>query len=129
MYFANHACTVTLVVRGDSLAASMSHYLIEQLSGKSNVNVQLRSEAVAAHGDTHLTAIDIRDGASGRVRREDCGGPFVFIGADADTGWLPADIARDARGLRGRRGQHDHRFRQQVPAGGRAVAFRAKGAR
>ena len=57
--------------------------------------VQLRSEVVAAHGDTHLTAIDIRDGASAKVRRHDCGGLFVFIGADAETGWLPADIARD----------------------------------
>ena len=60
--------------------------------------VQLRSEVVAAHGDTHLTAIDIRDGATAKVRRHDCGGLFVFIGADAETGWLPADIARDARG-------------------------------
>ena len=60
--------------------------------------MQLRSEVVAAYGDTHLTGIDIRDGASAQVRRQDCGGLFVFIGADAETGWLPADIARDARG-------------------------------
>lgn len=98
LYFANHARVVTLVVRGDSLDKSMSHYLIEQLGAKSNVKVQLRSEVVAAHGDTHLTGIDIRDGASAEVRREDCGGLFVFIGADAETDWLPADIARDARG-------------------------------
>ena len=90
LYFANHARMVTLVVRGDSLEKSMSRYLIEQLGGKSNVTVQLRSEVVAAHGDTHLTAIDIRDGASAKVRRHDCGGLFVFIGADAETGWLPA---------------------------------------
>ena len=76
----------------------MSHYLIEQLRGKPNIAVQLRSEIHAVHGDTHLTAIDLRDGASQAVRRQDCGGLFVFIGADADTGWLPAEIARDARG-------------------------------
>jgi thioredoxin reductase (NADPH) len=98
LYFANHARTVTLVVRGDSLEKSMSRYLIDQLRGKSNVTTQLRSEVVAAHGDTHLTAIDIRDGASATVRRHDCGGLFIFIGADAETEWLPTEIARDARG-------------------------------
>jgi len=98
LYFANHARTVTLVVRGDSLEKGMSRYLIEQLGGKSNVEVELRSEVVAAHGDTHLTAIDVRDGGSAKVRRQESGGLFVFIGADAQTGWLPAEIARDARG-------------------------------
>ena len=98
LYFANHARTVTLVVRGDSLEKSMSRYLIEQLGGKSNVKLQPRSEVVAAHGDTHLTGVDIRDAASATVNRHDCGGLFIFIGADAETGWLPAEIARDARG-------------------------------
>jgi len=98
MYFANHARTVTLVVRGDSLEKSMSRYLVEQLGGRSNVAVRLRSEVVAAAGDRNLTAIDIRDGASGQVSRHDCGGLFVFIGADAETEWLPAEIARDKRG-------------------------------
>ena len=95
LYFANHARTVTIVARGDSLEKSMSRYLIEQLATQSNVMVQTRSEVVAAHGDTNLTAIDIRDGANATVRQHDCGGLFVFIGADAETGWLPADIARD----------------------------------
>ena len=98
LYFANHARKVTLLVRGDSLEKSMSHYLVEQIRGKSNIAVALRSEVHAVYGETHLTALDIRDGASKAVRRHDCGGLFVFIGADADTGWLPQDIARDARG-------------------------------
>jgi thioredoxin reductase (NADPH) len=98
LYFANHARTVTLVVRGDSLEKSMSHYLIEQLAGKENVAVQLRSEVVGAYGETCLNAIDVRDGVSAEVRRYDCGGLFVFIGADAETDWLPVNIARDARG-------------------------------
>ena len=98
LFFANHARKVTLVVRGDSLEKSMSRYLIEQLAKKSNVTAQLRSEVVAAHGETYLTAIDVRDGADATVSRHDCGGLLFFIGADAETGWLPADIARDARG-------------------------------
>jgi thioredoxin reductase (NADPH) len=98
LFFASHARTVTLVVRGDYLEKSMSFYLIEQLRAQSNVTVQLRSEVVAAHGDTHLAAIDIRDGTTAEVHRHDCGGLFVFIGADAETAWLPVEIARDARG-------------------------------
>ncbi|EIM93962.1 cyclic nucleotide-binding protein [Paraburkholderia hospita] len=98
LYFANHARMVTLILRGDSLEKSMSRYLIEQLRSKSNVAVQQRSEVVGAYGDTHLTSIDIREGPSAEVSRHDCGGLFVFIGADAETGWLPTEIARDARG-------------------------------
>jgi len=98
LYFANHARRVTLLVRGDSLEKSMSYYLVEQLRVQKNVAVQLRSEIGAVHGDTHLTAIDIRASASAEVRRHDCGGLFIFIGADAETAWLPVDIARDARG-------------------------------
>lgn len=98
MYFANHARTVTLVVRGDSLEKSMSRYLIDQLRAKANVAALLRSEVTAAHGDGNLTAIDIRDNASGAVRRRGSGGLFIFIGADAETGWLPEAIARDAHG-------------------------------
>jgi len=98
LYFANHARTVTLVVRGDSLEKSMSRYLVDQLLAKSNVAACVRSEVVAAYGNTNLTAIDIRDNATSQVRHCDCGGLFVFIGADAETAWLPDEIARDRRG-------------------------------
>jgi thioredoxin reductase (NADPH) len=98
LHFANHARSVSLVVRGDSLAKGMSRYLIEQLAQQDNVKVELNSEVVAAHGDTHLTSIDIRSGADGNVQARDCGALFVFIGADAETDWLPDAIARDARG-------------------------------
>jgi thioredoxin reductase (NADPH) len=98
LHFANHARSVSLVVRGDSLAKGMSRYLIEQLAQQDNVKVELNSEVVAAHGDTHLTSIDVRNSANGSVRSRDCGGLFVFIGADAETDWLPDAIARDARG-------------------------------
>ena len=73
-------------------------YLTEQIRAKANIAVLLRSEVEAVHGDTHLGAIDVRDVATGAVRRQDCGGLFVFIGADAETAWLPDAIARDARG-------------------------------
>jgi len=98
LYFANHARSVTLVVRGDSLERSMSHYLIEQLRRKVNIGILLNSEVSAVHGDSSLTAIDIRDTDSPEVRRLSSGGLFVFIGADAETAWLPAELARDTRG-------------------------------
>jgi thioredoxin reductase (NADPH) len=98
LHFANHARKVTLIVRGDNLEKSMSHYLIEQLRGKSNIAVQPRAEIAAVHGDQNLTAIDVRDIASNKVQRDECGGLFIFIGADAETEWLPANIARDKRG-------------------------------
>jgi thioredoxin reductase (NADPH) len=96
--FANHARQVTLLVRGDSLEASMSDYLIKQLRTRSNIAVQLRAEVQAVQGDTHLTEIDILDGSTGETSRHECGGLFIFIGADAETEWLPPDIALNERG-------------------------------
>ncbi|HEX4386444.1 MAG TPA: FAD-dependent oxidoreductase [Myxococcales bacterium] len=96
--FANHARSVTLVVRGDALEKSMSRYLIDQLRAKPNIAVALRSEVRAIHGDDHLQAVELLDRATGNSRRCECGGLFVFIGADAETAWLPPAIARDARG-------------------------------
>jgi thioredoxin reductase (NADPH) len=98
IFFANHARMVTILVRGDALEKSMSHYMVEQVRSKSNVVVELQSEVQAVHGDTHLMAIDTLNRASGTLRRRDCGGLFVFIGADAETDWLPTEIARDDRG-------------------------------
>ncbi len=98
MFFANHARTVTLIVRGDSLEKSMSQYLIDQVRSKSNIRVALRSEIAAIHGTEHLTALDLADRAAGTTSREESGGLFVFIGADAETDWLPAEVARDERG-------------------------------
>ena len=98
MFFASHARKVTLLVRGDALEKSMSHYLIEQLRGKSNIAVRLNAEVRSVQGGDHLTAVDIVDRSSGDVGRENCGGLFVFIGADAETEWLPHEVARDGHG-------------------------------
>jgi thioredoxin reductase (NADPH) len=76
----------------------MSAYLIDQLAARANIEVLLRAELRAAHGETRLSAVDIWDEASDSERRQNCGGLFIFIGADAETAWLPAEIARDARG-------------------------------
>jgi thioredoxin reductase (NADPH) len=98
LFFANHARQVTLVVRRDAVEHSMSHYLIEQIRGHSNIAFRLNSEVVSVQGDTNVTAVDIIDRTGKETRREKSGGLFVFIGADAETQWLPAEIARDERG-------------------------------
>jgi len=96
LFFAGHARSVTIVARGGALGKSMSQYLVDQVSGKSNIAVELGSQVVAVHGDGSLSAIDISQ--NGTVKRHDCGGLFIFIGADAETGWLPPEIALDERG-------------------------------
>jgi thioredoxin reductase (NADPH) len=98
LFFANHARNVTIVCRGRTLEKSMSQYLVDQIRGKSNIAVALGAEVVAVHGDASLGAIDISESATGTIKRHECGGLFIFIGADAETGWLPPEIALDARG-------------------------------
>ena len=87
-----------MLVRGDSLARSMSHYLIEQIEALPNVEVRIRSEAAAADGDGRLRALHIR-GADGGETVEKVDACFVFIGAAPRTEWLAGVVARDERGF------------------------------
>jgi thioredoxin reductase (NADPH) len=98
IFFSTHAESVTILCRGESLDRSMSRYLIDQLASRSNVRVLYGTEVIAAHGDLSLEAIDVKSGATGDASRLASGGLFIFIGADAETGWLPPEIALDRRG-------------------------------
>jgi thioredoxin reductase (NADPH) len=98
MFFSSHAHSVTIVYRGDTLEKSMSRYLVDQLATRANVHTLYRTEVTAAHGDTSLQAIDVVDNATGETTRLQSGGLFIFIGADADTAWLPPEIALDPKG-------------------------------
>jgi thioredoxin reductase (NADPH) len=98
MYFSAHARSVTIIYRGDTLEKSMSHYLVDQLAGRPNIRVLYRSEVVVAHGNASLEAIDVANSDTGETERLESGGLFIFIGADAETGWLPPEIALDPRG-------------------------------
>ena len=99
MFFSTHARSVTILCRGESLEKSMSRYLIDQLAARSNISVLYRTEVVAAHGDTSLEAIDVRNAATEETTRLDSGALFIMIGADAETGWLPAEVALDRNGF------------------------------
>jgi thioredoxin reductase (NADPH) len=99
MFFSNHARSVTILCRGESLEKSMSAYLIRQLATRSNITARFRSEIVAAHGDGAIEEVEIADHERGTVERLPSGGVYIFIGADAETGWLPPEIALDSRGF------------------------------
>ncbi|HEX4526406.1 MAG TPA: FAD-dependent oxidoreductase [Gaiellaceae bacterium] len=98
MFFSSHARSVTILYRGESLEKGMSKYLIDQLATRANIRVLYRTEVVAAHGDTSLEVIDVRNAATGKTTRLESGGLFIFIGADAETSWLPPEIALDQKG-------------------------------
>ena len=97
MFFSSHARSVTILYRGETLEKSMSRYLVDQLATRKNIRVLFRTEVMAAHGDTALEAIDVRDTDTGETTRLESGGLFIFIGADAETGWLPPEIALDEK--------------------------------
>ena len=102
VFFSNHARSVTMLCRGESLDKSkgsgMARYLVDQLETKPNFGVLYRTEVVAAHGSESLEAIDVRNSETGETTRLESGGLFLFIGADAETGWLPQEIALDDHG-------------------------------
>jgi thioredoxin reductase (NADPH) len=98
MFFSTHARSVTILCRGSSLGKSMSHYLVDQLRGRANIDVWFDTEVIAAHGETSLEAIEVRKSRTGETRRVPSGGLYIFIGADAETAWLPPEIALDRHG-------------------------------
>jgi thioredoxin reductase (NADPH) len=99
LFFSTHARSVTILCRSDTLERSMSHYLIEQLATRRNIEVVFETEVVGVCGDLSLAAIEVRNAATGETMRLRSGGLFIFIGADAETGWLPAEIALDRKGF------------------------------
>ncbi|GHH85850.1 FAD-dependent oxidoreductase [Streptomyces capitiformicae] len=99
MYLARGAKSVTLLVRGDSLTASMSHYLIQQLAGAPNIFVRTGTVVEAAHGTKQLEQLTLKDLASGREELVDAQWLFVFIGAQPLTDWLEGAVLRDEHGF------------------------------
>jgi thioredoxin reductase (NADPH) len=98
LFFSTHAQSVTILCRGGRLEKSMSRYLIDQLGTRSNIRVLFATEVAAVHGDASLEAIDVKDIATGETTRLPSAGLFIFIGADAETAWLPPEIALDPNG-------------------------------
>jgi thioredoxin reductase (NADPH) len=99
VFFSRHAKSVTLLVRGPSLEALMSYYLIRQLDEIDNVSVRTRTEVVEALGDEHLERLVLSSGETGEQETVDSGPMFIFIGAAPRTDWLDGVVVRDHRGF------------------------------
>jgi thioredoxin reductase (NADPH) len=99
LFFSTYARSVTILCRGDRLDKSMSRYLIDQIATRPNIQTMSGAEVRAVHGELSLEAMDVHDSATGETTRVESGGLFIFIGADAQTEWLPPEIALDQRGF------------------------------
>ena len=97
-HLAEYASKVTLLVRGGSLRASMSEYLIREIEAAQNIEVSLGTEIVDGGGEGRLGHLVLRDCASGITQEVPATALFVLIGAEPRTGWLPDEILRDGQG-------------------------------
>jgi thioredoxin reductase (NADPH) len=97
MFFSSYARSVTMLVRGPSLERTMSHYLIAQLRTKSNIRIETETTVVYVGGTDHIETIGTRAGDDGPVLERTAHALFVFIGADAETAWLPEELEHDPR--------------------------------
>jgi thioredoxin reductase (NADPH) len=88
VYLSRHAKSVTLLVRGSSLQASMSYYLIKQIEDIPNIIVRHCTEVVAAEGSDHLEYLTLRNNADGGKETVPAQLLFLFIGAAPGTEWL-----------------------------------------
>ncbi len=101
MYFSRFAERVVMLVRGSSLGAAMSQYLVDQIAATPTIEVRTGCRVVEAHGDTRLEALSIEDRGGGEPRVEKVPASYLFlmIGAEPSTDWLAGVVARDARGF------------------------------
>lgn len=98
VHFSAHARRVTMLVRGESLERSMSHYLVEQIAALPNIEVRTGSSAIGAEGrGGHLHTLRVRESDGEHALEVDA--CFVFIGATPRTDWLDGVVARDDRGF------------------------------
>lgn len=99
MYLSKFAKEVCIMIRKDSLTATMSAYLIEQIDTTENISLLTQSEIVEAVGDDNLEALQIKNLATGNVARIPVDVLYIFIGAKPYTDWLTDTIVKDGKGF------------------------------
>jgi thioredoxin reductase (NADPH) len=95
LHLARYARRVTVLVRSQSLAASMSRYLIDAIGNTPNVDIRYTTEISGAQGEGRLERLELLDTGSGKTETVDAAALVVLIGAIPHTAWLPDEIARD----------------------------------
>jgi thioredoxin reductase (NADPH) len=98
VFLAKYASKVTMLVRS-SLAKSMSQYLIDQIEGTPNIEVLLRTEVQAVHGDNVLTGVTYLNNETGETTTEETPAMFLFIGAKPHTGLVKDVVALSEAGF------------------------------
>ncbi|HEV8168065.1 MAG TPA: FAD-dependent oxidoreductase, partial [Pyrinomonadaceae bacterium] len=99
MHFSRYARRVVMLVRGSSLASTMSQYLINQLKATPNIHIEYNTSVMEAHGDAHLEAISIHCATTNEVNKVPANSLFIMIGAAPNTDWLANIVERDERGF------------------------------
>ena len=99
MYFSKYARRVVMLVRGSSLAASMSQYLIDQLKKTPNVQIEYNTTVAEAHGNDHLEAVSIHCSTTNETNQVPANALFIMIGAAPNTSWLANIVERDELGF------------------------------
>ncbi|MGA3089193.1 MAG: FAD-dependent oxidoreductase [Terriglobales bacterium] len=99
MNFSKYAERVIIIVRGSSLASTMSQYLIDQIQGTPNIQLWAHANVAEVHGDSHLEEVSILCSDTNKVERVPASAMFIFIGALPQTDWLAGIIERDDRGF------------------------------
>jgi len=99
MNFAKFADRVVILVRGESLASTMSQYLIDQIKETPNIQLWTHASVAEAHGETRLEEISVLCSNTGKTERVPASSMFIFIGALPRTDWLANIVERDERGF------------------------------
>ena len=99
MNFAKYAKRVVILVRGDSLASSMSQYLIDQIKEMPNIELWAHGSVAEVHGNSHLEEISVLCSDTNKIERVPATSVFIFIGAMPRTDWLAGMVERDDRGF------------------------------
>jgi thioredoxin reductase (NADPH) len=99
MNFAKYADRVVILVRGSSLASTMSQYLIDQIQRTPNIQLWAHASVAEVHGESHLEEISVLCSDTEKIERVSASAMFIFIGALPRTDWLTDLVERDGRGF------------------------------